>query len=211
MPKSLGDIAHQDAKIQRIAERSATVNHNIPPALHTVRDEAKEAPYQPLFVGTKLDNTVKRLTLYFLSCYLDFLKSQCSAAFHFQFSPVRFFSACLTCSFSVDLAQANLQSNWKLKKIEQYKTRKNMQQPGWWNLCYRAGRGLVREVLTHKIQFLPLAEYFLNQKMHFLSSFSLLQNHMKSEQQTWNSLQGHYKALAYIWIRNRRKKIKRKN
>lgn len=45
MPKSLGDIAYQDAKIQRIAERSATVNHNIPPALHTVRDEAKEAPY----------------------------------------------------------------------------------------------------------------------------------------------------------------------
>lgn len=45
MPRSLGDIFHQDAKIQRTAERSATVNHYIPPALYTVRDEAKEAPY----------------------------------------------------------------------------------------------------------------------------------------------------------------------
>lgn len=85
-------MAHEDAKIQR---STATIYHHVPPALHTAGDEAREAPEQPLFVGTKLDNTVKSLTFHFPSCYLDFLKSQCSAAFHFEFSPV-VFSACLT-------------------------------------------------------------------------------------------------------------------
>lgn len=43
-PRSLGDMAHEDAKIQRSTERSATIYHHVPPALHTVGDEAMEAP-----------------------------------------------------------------------------------------------------------------------------------------------------------------------
>lgn len=65
MPRSLGDMAHQDAKIQRSTERTATVNHYISSALHAVGDEAKKALEQPLFVGTKLDNKVKSLTFSF--------------------------------------------------------------------------------------------------------------------------------------------------
>lgn len=37
-------MAHQDAKILRSIERTATVNHYVPSALHTVGDEAKKAP-----------------------------------------------------------------------------------------------------------------------------------------------------------------------
>lgn len=42
--KEFSDMAHQDANIQRSTERSATVNHYVPPALHTVGNEAQEAP-----------------------------------------------------------------------------------------------------------------------------------------------------------------------
>lgn len=44
MPKSLGGMAHQDGKVQRSTERTATVNHHVPSALHTVGVEAKKAP-----------------------------------------------------------------------------------------------------------------------------------------------------------------------
>lgn len=43
-PRSLGDMAHEDAKIQRSTETSATINHYGPPALHAVGDKAKEVP-----------------------------------------------------------------------------------------------------------------------------------------------------------------------
>lgn len=146
---------------------------------------------------------MKSLTFHFPSCYLDFLKSQCSAAFHFEFSPV-VFSACLTWYFSEDLAQANLQSNWKLRRLSSTKLEKNATSSA-------AGQDRAREVLTHKIQFMPLGEYFWNQKM-----LKIVFLHFPFSRLTWKgnskhgTAQGHYKALAYICIRNRRKKIKRK-
>ena len=44
IPRGLGDMAYQYAKIQRSTEKTSTVNHSVPSALHAAGAEAKKAP-----------------------------------------------------------------------------------------------------------------------------------------------------------------------